>query len=174
MFSFLAPAVQYGKYGAVLTLEALGQRWGWEKTKVWRFFQKHGDVFALYRLPGSYGCLIYNRLYPTGTEVSMPTQEDIISILDKIRILGANTQKKGSDHEQLNRIVTCYSRKLTGAMAEETHQNEPERGVALSGPIIRAYLSPCRSCKNCIYDCNQWGFYTYDDLFQIGCCNLTE
>ena len=25
--------------------------------------------------------------------------EDIISILDKIRILGANTQKKGSDHE---------------------------------------------------------------------------
>ncbi len=86
MFSFLAPAVQYGKYGAVLTLEALGQRWGWEKTKVWRFFQKHGDVFALYRLPGSYGCLIYNRLYPTGTEVSMPTQEDIISILDKIRM----------------------------------------------------------------------------------------
>ena len=74
-FSFLAPAVQYGKYGAVLTLEALGQRWGWEKTKVWRFFQKHGDVFALYRLPGSYGCLIFNRLYPTGTEVSMPIPE---------------------------------------------------------------------------------------------------
>ncbi len=59
-------------------------------------------------------------------------------------------------------------------MAEETHQNEPERGVALSGPIIRAYLSPCRSCKNCIYDCNQWGFYTYDDLFQIGCVGLCK
>ena len=28
VFSFLAPAVQYGKYGAVLNLEALGQRWG--------------------------------------------------------------------------------------------------------------------------------------------------
>lgn len=53
-FSFLAPAVQYGKFGAILTLETLGQRWGWEKTKVWRFFKKHGDVFALYRLPSSY------------------------------------------------------------------------------------------------------------------------
>ena len=159
-FSFLAPAVQYGKYGAVLTLEALGQRWGWEKTKVWRFFQKHGDVFALYRLPGSYGCLIFNRLYPAGTEVSMPAQEDIISILDKIRILGANTQKKGSDHDQLNRIVTWYSRRLTGARAERVHQNEPERGVALSAPIIRAYLSLCRSCKKCIYDCKGKSIYT--------------
>lgn len=56
-FSFLAPAVQYGKYGAILTLETLGQRWGWEKTKVWRFFKKHGDVFALHRLPGSYDWL---------------------------------------------------------------------------------------------------------------------
>ena len=158
-FSFLAPAVQYGKYGAVLTLEALGQRWGWEKTKVWRFFKKHGDVFALYRLPGSYGCLIFNRLYPAGTEVSMPAQEDIISILDKIRILGVNTQKKGSNHDQLNRIVTWYSRRLTGARAERAHQNEPERGVALSAPIIRAYLSLCRSCKKCIYDCKGKSIY---------------
>lgn len=36
-FSFFAPTVQLGKYGAVLTLETLGKRWGWEKTKVWRF-----------------------------------------------------------------------------------------------------------------------------------------
>ena len=33
-------------------MEALGRRWGWEKTKVWRFFQKNGDAFALHRLPG--------------------------------------------------------------------------------------------------------------------------
>lgn len=42
VFSCLAPAVQYGKMGAVLTLETLGQRWGWEKTKVWRFFKSMG------------------------------------------------------------------------------------------------------------------------------------
>ena len=73
VFSCLAPAVQYGKTGAALTLETLGQRWGWEKTKVWRFFQRHGDAFSLYRLPGSYGCLIFNKLYPTDTEVSLPS-----------------------------------------------------------------------------------------------------
>ena len=36
-FSFLSPVIQYGKYGSILTLEKLGKRWGWEKTKVWRF-----------------------------------------------------------------------------------------------------------------------------------------
>ena len=29
-FSFLAPTAQFGAHGAVLTLETLGQRWGWE------------------------------------------------------------------------------------------------------------------------------------------------
>lgn len=92
-FSFMAPTVQYGKYGALLTLETLGQRWGWEKTKVWRFMKKHGDVFTLYRLPGSYGCLIFNKLYPTGSEVSIPNQEKIQRILYEIRMCGANTHK---------------------------------------------------------------------------------
>ena len=54
-FSFEAPAVQYGKFGSVLTLQTLGKRWGWEMTKVWRFFQKHASTFPLYRLPGSFG-----------------------------------------------------------------------------------------------------------------------
>ncbi len=102
-----------GKYGALLTLETLGQRWGWEKTKVWRFMKKYGDVFALYRLPGSYGCLIFNKLYPTGSEVSVPNQEEIQRILDEIRIYGADTHKTGSDHEHMNKLITWYSRRLT-------------------------------------------------------------
>ena len=39
IFSHMAPTVQFGSLGAVLTLETLGRRWGWEKTKVWRFFK---------------------------------------------------------------------------------------------------------------------------------------
>lgn len=152
-FSYLAPAIQYRKYGALLTLETLGQRWGWEKTKVWRFFQKHGDVFALYRLPGSYGCLIFNKLYPTGTEVSLPSQAEIVHILDEIRIYGRNTQKKGSDHENLNRLIAWYSRRLTGSYADAAEDSETENRVALFCPIIRAYFSLCRNCKNCGYDC---------------------
>lgn len=44
VFSHMAPSVQFGQYGAVLTLEFLGRRWRWEKTKVWRFFRKHADA----------------------------------------------------------------------------------------------------------------------------------
>lgn len=148
-FSFSAPTVQYGKLGAVLTLETLGNRWNWEKTKVWRFLKKYGDVFALYRLPGSFGCLIYNKLYPTDKEVSLPTEEDITSILDRIRILGANTYKSTSDHEHINKLISWYSKKI---ITEET-ENAFENRVALSAPIIRAYISHCRNCKNCEYDC---------------------
>lgn len=89
----------------------------------------------------------------------MPTQEKIVSILDEIRILGANTQKKGSDHEQLNRLVAWYSKKLTVYDAEEVQENEPESRVALLDHIIRAYFSPCRSCKNCGYDCQSKSIY---------------
>ncbi len=90
-FSYKAPTVQFGRYGAALTLENLGLRWGWEKTKVWRFLQKHQDAFTLHKLPGSFGCLIFNTLYPTGTEFAVPSHEEIIRILDEIRIYGQNT-----------------------------------------------------------------------------------
>jgi hypothetical protein len=84
-FSHMAPAVQFGQYGALLTLEKLGDRWGWEKTKVWRFFQKHGDVFTLHKLPGSYGCLVFNSQYPTGAEVTVPSKAEIVRILREMR-----------------------------------------------------------------------------------------
>lgn len=154
VFSCLAPVVQYGKYDALLTLETLGRRWGWEKTKVWRFFRKAGDVFALYRLPGSYGCIIFNKLYPTEREVSLPSQEEIVRILDEIRILGRGTQKRGSDHAQINRLVAWYSRRLTEAVEGEAGEpSAPENRVADFPFIIRAYFSPCRNRKNCNYDC---------------------
>lgn len=77
-FSFLAPAIQYGKYGSVLTLETLGKRWKWEKTKVWRFFRDNYAYFALHRLPGAYGCVIFGNCYPTKEKIEDPTDEEII------------------------------------------------------------------------------------------------
>ena len=152
VFSFLAPVIQLGRDGAALTLEALGHRWNWEKTKVWRFFQKHGDVFTLYRLPGSYGCLIFNKLYPASTEVSLPSYEKVVSILEKIRILGTNVQKVGTDHEHISKLITLFSRQLVEKEVEETlSQNR----VALFGLYnIRAYFSQT-NCKNCVYDCGR-------------------
>ena len=152
-FSFLAPVAQYGKYGAILTLETLGQRWGWEKTKVWRFFQKHGDVFSLYRLPGSFGCLIFNKLYPTDAEVSLPTQEEVVRILNEIRICAVNVRKQGSDHEHMSRMVAWFSKQVLEMLGLIMLAESGERRVALSAPIIRAYFSLCWNCKNCGYDC---------------------
>lgn len=151
-FSFLAPTIQFGRFGAVLTLETLGQRWNWEKTKVWRFFQKHGDVFTLQRLPGSYGCLVFNKLYPTDAEVSIPEFEKIERIINEIRIMSMNTQKLGSEHENISRLVALYSHQLLTECAEEENTLSENR-VALFNPyILRAYFSHS-NCKNCRYDC---------------------
>jgi len=103
-YSFLAPAVQFGKYGSVLTLEKLGKRWGWEKTKVWRFLRKHQETFRLYRLPSSYGCVIFNCDYPAGEEIIMPEDEDVIRITELIRISARNTHTEGSENQRINRF----------------------------------------------------------------------
>ena len=159
-FSFLAPSIQYGKYGAIQTLETLGQRWGWEKTKVWRFFKKHGDAFALYRLPGSFGCLIFNKMYPTDTEVSLPSQEEVVRILNEMRIHSANTHRRGTDHEHLSRMVAWYSKRVLEGQGAIAPSEGDETRVALSDHIYRAYLSLCRNCKNCRYDCRSVSIYT--------------
>lgn len=116
LFSFFAPMIRYPKINPYLTLETLGKRWRWEKTKVWRFFKKHTDVFALYRLPGSYGCLIFNRLYPQ-ENIIMPTQEEVETLFRSGQLIIASNR------------------------------------VAVSEHIIRAYISPCRNCRKCDYDC---------------------
>ena len=53
--------------------------------KVWRFPQKHKDVFTLYRLPGSLGCLVFNTSCPCDTGISLPSDQQIADVLGKIR-----------------------------------------------------------------------------------------
>lgn len=95
-FSHMAPTVQFGKYGAVLTLETLGHRWGWEKTKVWRIFKKHADAFLLQKLPESFGCLIFNTGYQTETSFTLPEPAQVKRILSEICIWSGNTHTKSS------------------------------------------------------------------------------
>ncbi len=156
-FSFLAPAVQFGKYGAVLTLETLGHRWGWEKTKVWRFFQKHGDAFSLYRLPSSFGCLIFNTLYPTGKQVSLPEQGQVVSILKDILTARGSKYDCYSENERANRMVAWFTRKVMAAHEQNATALPEKSRVASFAPITRAYLSHgwnCKNCRNCRYACH--------------------
>ena len=169
-FSFLAPAIQYGKYGSVLTLETLGKRWGWEKTKVWRFFRDNYAYFALHRLPGAYGCVIFGNCYPTKEVIEDPTDEEIIRILELIRIKARNTHTEGTDNERINRFVAWKSRKVVSDLEDEyTREEIQEKNkessdfrdrqnsrVAEIPPIIRAYFSHgrnCKSCRKCINAC---------------------
>ena len=158
IFSNSAPVVQCGQYGAVLTLETLGQRWGWEKTKVWRFLQKNQDAFTLHKLPGSFGCLIFNKLYPTGETFSIPEHGEIVRILDEIRILGSNTHWTGTDNTSINGLIACYSQSLSSSFAADQGENQPENRVAVLAPITRAYFSFCENCKMCSYDCWSMGY----------------
>jgi len=134
-----------------------GTALGLGKDKGMETFQEAWGAFALYRLPGSYGCLIFNKLYPTGAEVSLPTQEEVVRIFTEIRFLGVNTPKGNVGQTRFGKLVAWFSKKLSR--------------VALSAPIIRAYISPCKSCKNSYYDCKGSGTSSTPakiDLTQIG------
>ena len=157
-FSYMAPVVQVEQYGTALTLENLGRRWNWEKTKVWRFLQKYGDAFTLHKLPGSFGCLIFNNLYPAGAEYTVPIQEEVTRILDEIRIWGRNTHYAGSDNQRINRMIAWYSQQVYTVGKPASQPETEDCRVAESAPIIRAYISQCWNCKNSYKDC--WRKYT--------------
>lgn len=112
VFSIFAPVIQYG-YDAALTLETLGGRWGWEKTKVWRFFRKYRDTFALSRLPGSYGCLIWNRSYPADRMICVPTDSEIFECIRGLYRFPLRKNQNESDREYLNRLVRLYGHRLS-------------------------------------------------------------
>jgi len=168
-FSFLSPVIQYGKYGSMLTLEKLGKRWGWEKTKVWRFFQKFASFFQIYRLPGSYGCVIYSPFYPVCDEIELPEEETVMRIFREIRICSQNTHTVGTVNDKGNRYTAWKSRRVIAALEEREQnqygetapiQDESGAGVALSARYNARVIFSCRNCKNsrnCIYAC--WGMY---------------
>lgn len=150
-FSKLAPIVQYGQGRSVLTLETLGARWRWEKTKVWRFFRKHNRTFHLYKLPGSFGCLLYNTLYPTSCgPVPAPQEERILEVLHRLQALGEKQNPRGRDNKRLNCLVYWFSSSIP---IRNFNESLPEDGhFGLSRVAVwkryntRAYFSPQRYC----------------------------
>jgi hypothetical protein len=149
VFSHMSPVVQFGREGVALTLETLGTRWGWEKTKVWRFFQKHEDVFPLRKLPGSYGCLVFNMRY-SGKVLAMPSDREILHSLNAVRALGESMPLSGTDNQKINRIIAAYSWRAI-----------PENRVAV--PLYMRILL-CENCMNCSKDCKR---YHYRESYQI-------
>lgn len=145
-FSYLAPTIQFEKSSPVLTLDSIGKRWKWEKTKVWRFFKKFAADFQLHKLPGSYGCVIFNTSYPGSEELNAPISADIMRILNEMRIMGENTHRyELTDHDYLNRLVSLYSEHMILSLGFDTDCVD-SRVALSSGIYIRAYFSTC--CNN--------------------------
>ena len=178
-FSFLGPTVQFGKYASVLTLENLGRRWKWEKTKVWRFFKKYESVFSLYRLPGSFGCVIYNSRYIHCCNVKLPEESDVVTLFHEIRAASRKGILARSSVERINRMVAWNSWKVIKAHEEADENESGKSRVAPVRSYTRAYFSHGRNCKygrNCIYDCavTILGEVRYIDFDEIGVVCLFE
>lgn len=87
-FSKTCPAVMYNKGEFVLTLTTLGERWGWSISKVSRFFKKFNEYFNLVKLQSSYGCVIFNKVFLTDSEITVPSQEDCFAIVNEFKNRG--------------------------------------------------------------------------------------
>lgn len=87
-FSEKCPVVMYDENTSVITLDVLGQRWGWSKTKVSRFFKKFDAYFSLVKLQSSYGCVVFNKVFQTDTEFTVPTQQDCFDIVNHFKSCG--------------------------------------------------------------------------------------
>ena len=101
-FSYLAPVVMYNK-DCVLTLDTLGSRWNWEKTKVHRFFKKHSSVFSLRKCPGNFGCVIFNFCQ---TEIcNIPSQSDVNQLVSLCLYYGRKMKRKTKGTNTINNII---------------------------------------------------------------------
>lgn len=152
--TFFAPMVRFRDLKPFFTLEGLSRRWGWEKTKTWRFFQKNKEVFELYRLPGTYGCLIVNKLYPISKCVKFPTQKEIVSLIYQAReaLIERNVD---CSHGNLGFLIET----LDEGFIADIVKGKDKNSVALFHYIIRAYISPCWNNDKEGYDCK--GDYTF-------------
>lgn len=87
-FSQKCPCIMYDRGTHILTLNSLGERWGWSLSKVSRFFKKYSDYFSLVKLQSSYGCVIFNKVFQTDSETTVPTQEECFAIVNDFKARG--------------------------------------------------------------------------------------
>ena len=76
----------------------------------------------------------------------------LINCIQPIRKLQyPHTHKQTSEHEHINKLICWYSKNICQSKADEPQNNR----VAESAYILRAYISPCRNCSICEYDCER-------------------
>ena len=139
------------------------------KGAVYTTNEKHGDAFALYRLSSSYGCLIFNKLYPCDKEVSLPAQEEINDVISTIKQYSAYITKTGSEHEHLSNMVAWYSRKITCShfACEDIDKGKDRYDRDNEKDIAHNCMPGCHRCIKKNEDCDASGNYRVADSCPI-------
>ena len=132
-FCCLSPAVQFGSHAA-LTLDFLGKRWRWEKSKVSRFFSKYTEYFTLYKLPGSFGSVIYNVKYLEN--FAAPSKEQV-DMLCNAFLSFSKTTRRGAVSDVFNTIISKYSKIIVKSWKnDECTKNSAESKVIDNAEMI--------------------------------------
>ena len=132
VFSFIMPVIQFEVSRPAMKLDRLADRWSWSKAKVQRFFVKYAGTFRLYKLPGSYGCVLFNTLYG-GDHCGVDPATDIADVCSYIRQFGANDRNEIPDRDHFCSLVYEYSSELIRMLVNEN-------GKPVGCPEIRKNL----------------------------------
>ncbi len=145
VFSCMCPCVQFRRQEAALTLGLLEDRRRWNKLKVQRFIAKNRDMFLLRKLPGSYGCLIFNLNYELHGIRPVPTVEQIFTICRYIKRKNRNNRRSMTDRCQFCKLVLMYTMKCISFFDAEKR---------VSFPLLCGYSSLCE-WHQYIFDCKR-------------------
>ena len=130
-FSYLAPTIMY-ENNSMLTLDYLGSRWNWEKTKVHRFFKKYSSVFALRKCPGNFGSVIFTNCQ---TEIGcFPSQSDVAQI---VRLCLRYNKRSADTSRHYHTINNLMRRAASRIMSHIRHGKH--------GSVYRLFFSFYRS-----------------------------
>ncbi len=119
VFSFLQPCVQINSTEPALTLEMFARRWNWSRAKAKRFFAKNAAYFRLCKLPGSYGCVIFNPGYADSKGEEHPSDEQIRAVCRHLQKYGKNRRSVMTDRAHFCILINKYTKKLIAAAFSE-------------------------------------------------------
>ena len=112
VFSFIQPCVQFSSTEPTLTLDTLAHRWNWTKSKTRRFLARNSAYFKLYKLPGSYGCVIFNPGYDDFRGAKTLSETQILIVCKYLQKYGKNRRSVMTDRAHFCILVNKYTRKL--------------------------------------------------------------
>lgn len=191
-FSETCPVVMYDENTSVITLDVLGQRWGWSKTKVSRFFKKFDAYFSLVKLQSSYGCVVFNKAFQTDSEIVVPSQQDCFDIVNHFKSCGAmvyayeDLMYSGEiENCSENAYINCCINNFTGFEPDEdlleyysqyfteNCTNEPCQTDSIVS-VVKDYIFDAEKCVFQFLHNNKYSLLRREFLFNLTATSISS